>query len=121
MVVAVSAVVLRDFESAIYAAITIFITSKLLDLILYGKDEAKLLIIISDRYETISGELLNRLDAGVTFVDGEGAYTGDRKKIIICAIKNSNLHKAKRIVKEADERAFMIVSSATEIYGEGYK
>ncbi len=121
VIVAVSAILLKDMENAIYDAITIFITAKIIDLMLYGKDEAKLLIIMSNRSEALCSELLEKLDVGVTLADGQGGYTGDPKKIIICVVKKQALHKAKKLVRELDDTAFMVVTSASEIYGEGYK
>jgi uncharacterized membrane-anchored protein YitT (DUF2179 family) len=88
---------------------------------LYGTDEAKLIIIMSNRSEALCSELLEKLDVGVTLADGQGGYTGDPKKIIICVVKKQALHKAKKLVRELDDTAFMVVTSASEIYGEGYK
>ena len=65
--------------------------------------------------------ILKDLDIGATFVDGEGAYSGNEKRIILCAIKNFIYPKLRDVVKEADPAAFTIVTSAKEIYGEGYK
>ena len=66
-------------------------------------------------------KILKELDLGATFVDGKGAYTGNDKRIILCAVKNIMYPRLRDIVKEADANAFTIVTSAKEIYGEGYK
>ena len=83
--------------------------------------EAKLIYIISDHAEKIAGRLLEELDIGVTYVQGSGAYSGKEKSVIMCAMKKNISPKAEEIVKEEDPLAFMIVTSATEIFGEGYK
>ena len=91
------------------------------NVVLYGRDEAKLIYIISDHAEKIAGRLLEELDIGVTYVQGSGAYSGKEKSVIMCAMKKNISPKAEEIVKEEDPLAFMIVTSATEIFGEGYK
>ena len=121
LIVAASAVVFGDIDSALYAAVAAILTSFILDIVLYGRDGAKLIYIISDRSEPITRRLLEELDIGVTHVKGSGAYSGREKSVILCAIKKQMAYKAEAIVKEEDPLAFMIVTSATEIYGEGYK
>lgn len=121
MVVIASAFLFRDLDRALYAGLAVFVISVVLDLVLYGKDGAKLIYIISDRSEAIAGRILEELDIGVTYIDGYGAYSGRNKKIIMCVMRKNLSHKAEEIVKAEDGDAFMIVSSASEIYGEGYK
>lgn len=121
LIVTASAFVFRDIDKALYAGLVVFVTSFLLDVVLYGRDGAKLIYIISDCSETITKRLLEELDIGVTHVQGTGAYSGRNKNVIMCAIKKQMAYKAEEIVKEEDPLAFMIVTSATEIYGEGYK
>ena len=121
LVILASTVVSRNIEDALYAAISLYITTRLLDVILYGTDEAKLLIIMSDRFADISQALMSELDVGVTLAEGEGAYTGESKRIIFCAVKKISYHRAKDLVHRIDPRAFMIVSDSKEVIGEGYK
>lgn len=121
MIVTASAFVFRDIEKAIYAGLTVFLISVIMDLVLYGRDGAKLIYIISDHSEVITKRLLEELDIGVTHIQGSGAYSGKEKNVILCAIRKQMAPKAEEIVKEEDPQAFMIVTSATEIYGEGYK
>lgn len=121
MIVAASFFVVRDIEKTLYAVICIFLVSKILDFVLYGTDEAKLIYIISDHHEQIAGRLLAELDLGVTYVEGAGAYSGKDKRVIMCAVKKPMAPKTEDVVREEDPQAFMIVTSATEIYGEGYK
>lgn len=121
VIVTCSAFVFQNFEKALYAGICIVLTSKVLDLVLYGTDEAKLIYIISDYHEKIASRLLAELDLGVTFIEGAGAYSGKGKRVIMCAVKKTMAPKTEDIVREEDPQAFMIVTSASEIYGEGYK
>lgn len=120
-VVVLSALVFRNIEHALYAGVAVFITSIVLDLVLYGRDGAKLIYIISDHSEKIAKCLLEDLNIGVTFITGEGAYSGKEKQVILCVVRKNLSVKVEDIVKAQDAMAFMIVTSATEIYGEGYK
>ena len=121
VVVAISAIAFKDIEVALYAAICVFLTGKMFDLVLYGAQEAKLLIIISDKEDEIANKLLNDLDTGVTYLKGIGGYTEAKKKIIMCAMKKQMLPKAQDMIKEVDLNAFIMVTSASEIVGEGYR
>ncbi|MBO4292644.1 MAG: YitT family protein [Lachnospiraceae bacterium] len=120
-VVTLSAVVFGDVERALYAGICVGVTSFGLDLVLYGRDGAKLIYIISDCEKKISVRLLKELDVGVTYLSGFGAYSGREKQVIFCAVRKVLSPRVEQIVKEEDPLAFMIVTNATEIYGEGYK
>lgn len=120
-IVSASALLFRNVERALYSGMAIFVTSIVLDLVLYGRDGAMLIYIISDHYEVITRRILEELDIGVTYVNGSGAYSGRQKNVIMCVVRKNLSFKAEEIVKEEDPMAFMIVTSATEIYGEGYK
>lgn len=121
VVVTVSGIVFRDIDAALYAAVTATCTSFVLDIVLYGRDEAKLLYIISARPVEITARILKELDIGLTMIEGRGAYSGDRKQVLMCAMKKTVFPRVERIVREEDADSFMIVTSASEIFGEGYK
>ena len=121
LVVTLSGIVFRDLNAALYAAISAICTSVVMDIVLYGRDEAKLLYIISGRAEEIAGRLLSDLDIGVTYIKGQGAYSGDNKRVIMCVVKKPVTPRAEEIVKQEDPHSFMIITSATEVFGEGYK
>ena len=88
---------------------------------LYGRDEARLLYIISDKPKQITERLLTELDVGVTYIDGRGAYSGREKQVLMCVTKKQMSPRVEEIVKEEDADAFMVITSATEIFGEGFK
>lgn len=120
-VVALSGLLFRNIDAALYAALSVVCASITMDVVLYGRDEAKLLYIISSRPERIAGRVLADLDIGLTYINGSGAYSGKDKKVILCAMKKPVSPHVEAIVKEEDPDAFMIITSATEIFGEGYK
>lgn len=121
VVLIIAAIVFNDIAAALYSFMSVMVTSFVVDFVLYGKDGAKLIFIISDRPDIITARLLSELDAGATHVIGKGAYSGEDKKVIMCAIKKRLSPLAEDIVRDEDPNAFMIVSSASEIFGEGYK
>ncbi len=121
VVVLLSAFVFEHIDSALYAAIGVFLMSIVFDIVLYGADGAKLIYIISNEWQAIATRLLVELDVGVTYLEGEGAYSNELKRVIMCVVRRQIAPQVEEIVKEEDGNAFMIVSSAAEIYGEGYK
>jgi len=121
LVVTASGIVFRKVDTALYAGIAVVVCSVVLDLVLYGRDEAKVIYIISDKAQIIAKRLMKELDIGATFLEGAGAYSNQNKKIIMCAMKKQNAPKAEEIVKEMDPDSFMIVTSASEVFGEGHK
>lgn len=121
IIVTVSAFVFKDLDVALYAGVVVFVNSTLLDVVLYGRDGAKLIFIISDAHASITKRLLGELDIGVTYISGTGAYSGREKSVIMCVMKKQISAQVEVIVREEDPDAFMIVTSATEIFGEGYK
>lgn len=120
-IVTISGFVFRDIDAALYAGIAVVVTSVVLDVVLYGRDGAKLIYVISDKPVEITDRILAELDVGVTHLSGEGAYSGKEKKIIMCVVRKPIAPRIEEIVKEEDSDAFMIITSATEIFGEGYK
>lgn len=120
-VVAVSGLVFRNFNTAMYALITVVLTGKVIDFILYGGDEAKLIFVVSDLSESISEHIIKGVKTGITLLKGRGAYSNKEKNVIMCVVRKQSAPKVLEIVKGEDENAFIIVSSATETFGEGYK
>ena len=120
-VIGLSGIVFKNVETVLYSVLSVTISSFVMDMVLYGRDEAKMLYIVSDRYEEIAKRLLKEVDIGVTYLKGMGAYEKKDKQVIMCVVKKPSAYKVEEIVKQEDTAAFMIISSASEIYGEGYK
>lgn len=121
LVVTISGILFRDVNAALYAAISAITTSFVMDIVLYGRDEAKLLYIISGCADRIAERLMAELAVGVTYINGQGAYSGDNKKVILCVVKKPVSPRAEEIVRQEDPESFTIITSATEVFGEGYK
>ena len=105
------------WNKAMYAVLTYFIAYRVIDVVLEGLNSAKSIEIISDKGYEIGQELLERLDIGVTYLKGIGAYSGKEKNIIYCVISRLELAKLKQIIKEIDPRAFIAIVDVHEAYG----
>lgn len=116
-----SAIAFQNIEVALYAGVAIFVSSVVMNKALYGGDEATLVYIISEKRKIIADRMLEEVDVGATFIQGMGAYSGETTEVIMCVMRKQTLVKVRNIVKETDADAFMIVSSANEVFGEGFK
>lgn len=121
IIIGIGGIVFGNIDTVLYSVVSAVATSQMLDLVLYGKDGAKMIYIISNAPTTITERILKELDVGVTYLSGTGAYKKEEKQVIFCVVRKQNAYKVEEIVKQEDASAFMIISSAAEIYGEGYK
>ncbi len=122
LVVIVSvAVAFRNLSAALYGLVGLYVSSFVMDEVLYGLDNAKVAYIISDRPREIIEGIDRELERGVTILHGEGAYTGDQKQVLMCAFKQRQIVTLKRTVKECDPNAFLIVCEAHEVLGYGFR
>lgn len=109
------------WESAMYSVIAYFIAAKTIDIVQQGLDESKSVWIISDQYVEIGDAINDRLGRGVTYLKGEGAYTGDDKKVIFCVITRLEEFKLKDIVNHYDDSAFVAIGNVSEVKGGRFK
>ena len=119
--IALVALCFRQLNTALYGVVAMYISSLALDGVLYGMDTAKVAYIISERNEAICAAIVNDLDRGVTILHGQGAYTGNEKKVLMCAFKQREIASIRATVKELDPDAFLIVCNAHEVLGEGFR
>lgn len=120
-VIVITALFFRNLNTALYGLIALYISTLAMDGILYGLDTAKVAYIISDHNEAICSAIVNDLDRGVTILHGQGAYTGNEKKVLMCAFKQREIASIKAAVKEIDPDAFLIVCNAHEVLGDGFR
>ncbi len=120
VVVLISMLVYGNIESGLYAIIAIFVSSKIIDIILYGTLEGKLVLIFSSKPDEIGAAIVNDLSRGATMLKGSGVYSGEDKKVICCAVHKNEYVKLKRKIKAIDPSAFIITALASEVLGEGF-
>ena len=122
IIIAVYAMVLGRYESAMYSLIAMYVTTKVVDLVLYGIDNACLCYIISNSTEEITKEIVSGpLHRGVTLLEGRGAYSGAHRDVMMCVIKRQQIGQLKHLVRNVDEKAFFIVTNAKNVFGNGFE
>ena len=120
MLLAVSAV-FRSLESAMYGIIALYITTAVMDQVLYGLDRSKVAYIVTANPRPMAAEIDRQLDRGVTFLHGEGSFSGQDKLVLMCAFKQRQIVPLKALVHELDPEAFLIVCDAHEVLGKGFR
>jgi len=120
LIIITTASFIYGLKPALYTLIAIYVASQVLDKVLQGFDIRKQVIIISEKENEVVKEIIKRLHRGVTYLEGEGAFTGSRKKVVYCIVTLNQLAKLKQIVREIDPNAFMAVSDTAEVLGRGF-
>ena len=118
--VVLSAGFLIGTTEALYALINIFLTAKVMDVIIIGFSSNKACFVISPRWQEISRRIMQEMDRGVTQLTARGAYTGTERPTLLCVISRSEIMSFKRILREEDENAFVIIVEAHEAIGDGF-
>ena len=122
VIITAYALILGRYESAMYSLVAMYATTKMIDLALYGIDNACLCYIISDQSEAVTQEIVNgTLHRGVTILEGRGAYSGNHRDVLMCVVKRPQIGELKRAIKSIDERAFFIVTNAKNVFGNGFE
>ena len=120
-VAVLTGIVFRDVTKTLYTGVTVFLTSKVVDAMIYRFDYSKVALIVTAEYEKIAKAIGDKLSRGTTFLHGEGAYSGKQTKVILTAIKRQQLAELKELVTDIDPNAFIIVQEAHQVLGDGFK
>ena len=120
MLLAVS-VAFRSLESAMYGMISLYISTMVMDVVLYGLDQSKVAYIITSNPRPMAVAIDKQLDRGTTFLHGEGSFTGQDKLVLMCAFKQRQIVPLKALIHELDPDAFLIVCNAHEVLGQGFR
>ena len=116
------ALAIKNYDSAMYSIIAMYVVTKVVDLVLYGLDNSCTVQIISEKSEAITRELtLGQVHRGVTILEGEGAYSGKKKHVILCVIKRNQIPELRRTIRDLDPNAFVIVTDAKNVFGRGFE
>lgn len=120
-VILLATVVYRNIESALYSVVSIYATSIIMDIMLYGGDKGKIIYIVSDFSKEICNDINNLLGRGVTILSAKGGYTGKEKTMLFCTVRRHQVSAVYEISDKYDKNAFIVISDAGEIIGEGFK
>lgn len=121
VIIVAFAVIFRKFDSCMYTLICMYISSKVVSLILYGPVNSRLCYIISEHSEELRRAITERLGRGATLLQGHGAWSGREEQVILCVVKPPQIGRLRKMVREIDEHAFLVVSDARSVYGQGFE
>ena len=116
-----SVIVFKDVDGFIYGLIVTYLMATVMDRIMYGIDEGKMTLIVTDKGKEVSGKIDEYLDRGSTIIKGTGSYTGQEKDIVMCASNNKEMYTIKRLARQVDPKSFTIIMESNEVVGEGFK
>lgn len=121
MVVLTFAVLFHKYESCMYTMIEMFISSKVINLLLYGSNVSTVCYIISSVPAEISDAINREMHRGVTFLRGQGGWSGHDQPVILCVIKRPEIAQMRALVREVDANAFFIVTEAKDVFGKNFE
>ena len=121
VVIAIAVLAYRNIESALYSVVSLYASSRVMDIMLYGGDKGKIIYIVTDKPKEICSSISHKLRRGVTILNATGGYTGKEHSLLMCTVRRYEVSAVYSIIEENDSRAFITVSDAGEIIGEGFK
>ena len=119
-VVVLTGIVHWDVTSALYTGLAVFVTSQVVDLVVYRFDFSKVALIITKEYDAVAQAISDRLERGATFLYGQGTYSGQNTKVVLTAVRKQQLAELKELVVAIDPNAFIIVQEAHQVLGDGF-
>ena len=120
VVVVLTGLVFHDVSKALYTGVTVYLSGKVVDAVVYNFDYSKVALIISEHHEAIAQAIGLELDRGATFLHAEGSYSHAPKKVVLAAVKKQQLAELKELVVRIDPNAFIIVQEAHQVLGDGF-
>lgn len=114
-------IVYKDLTNTLYSIVTLYLSSVVMDKVIYGMDFAKVALIISDKYEEIAATIDTRLDRGITLLNGQGYYRRQDKYILLSVVRRKQLAQLKELIFQVDPEAFIVLQDARQVLGDGFK
>ena len=121
IIVALNVIFFRTIEIGLYSAIAIYIMGKILDIFFEGINFAKMIFIVSEKYQEIADEIGKEARRGVTALYGKGMYTGNEKNVLLCVTSRGEVARIRSIISKIDPEVFLIIANAREVFGKGFK
>ena len=119
-VAVLTGIVFRNLNSALYSGIAIFISGKIIDVVVYSFDYSKVALIVTKDYEQIAQVISDKLERGATYLHGEGTYSRKETKVVLTAVKKQQIAELKELVVGIDPDAFVILQDAHQVLGDGF-
>lgn len=121
IVIGFAAVAYGNIESVLYSVISMYASSRVMDIVLYGADKGRLIYAVTSKPDEICGDINNLLHRGVTILNAKGGYTGKERSLLFCTVRIHEVSSVYSIIDKYDKNAFIVVGEAGEIIGEGFK
>ncbi|MEA5040188.1 MAG: YitT family protein [Clostridiaceae bacterium] len=121
VIILLSALIYKNIDSALYAIITSYLSSTMIDRLVYGLDAQRNAFIVTGKPEEVSRAVMEKLKHGVTAIPAKGMYTGDDKTVLMCVVRRHEAATLKVILREQDEHAFMLLGNISEVFGKNFK
>ena len=121
IIIALNVIFFKEIEIGLYSAIAIYIMGKMLDIFFEGIDFAKIVYIISQKNDEIAEQIGNQIKRGSTSLYGKGMYKKQDREVLFCVASRNEVREIRKIVKDIDSNAFIVITNAREVFGEGFK
>lgn len=120
VVVVLFAFTVKRFDGAMYSIIAMFVSSRVVNFVLYGTANAAVCYIITICPQAIAQAIGEGLHRGATLLKAQGAYTGEERSVVLCVIKQQQIAELKKLISAIDERSFVIVTHSHEVFGKNF-
>ena len=120
-VITLAGITTGSIELALLGYLALFLSSKVIDLVLEGMDYARAAFIISNEYQKLTDEIYKQMKRGVTILDGHSPYSKEKRPVIMCVITKKETHFFKTLIKDVDKKAFVILTDVFEVLGQGFR
>ncbi len=120
-VILLNSIVYKSLESMLYTIISLFISAKVIDFVIYGAKTCKVIYVISPENNQIAKNILQNVNRGVTLIKTKGAYTNLERDMLMCVVRRHQATRVMEIIRNIDTSAFVIVSEASEVNGNGFE
>lgn len=121
VILTLSIFVFQDVDAGLFGLISVYVQTKVIDMILYGNDVSSQATIVTAKPEAISQRIISDLDRSATILSGKGAYSGRDTNVVLCTVRKSEFSRLKRIIAESDSSAFVMATETSEVLGLGFK
>ena len=116
-----AATVFRDVDGVIYGMIVNYLLALVVDKVMYGIDSGKVALVVTDHGQAVADRIDQVLERGSTLLKGVGSYSKDEKEVVMCACNNKEMYGLRKVIKEVDRKAFLVIMESNEVVGEGFK
>ncbi len=121
VIVAISAIVFKDVEAALFGLVAIFCQTRVIDTLIYGLNKGRQILIISKKNEEIARCIIKEIKRGATFIPVRGAYENKEGQMLLCVVRRAEYYPLKSVIHKTDPNAFVVTSDASQVLGEGFE